>query len=63
MVEAIAIGVFVFVVVYVGGSRIMAHVEQRRIIKARLARIVAAPEAKGSEYTGPRFNVHGREID
>lgn len=59
---SIAIGLIVGFVFYVVATRVMARIEQRRVIKARLARIAAAPAPKGHEYTGPRFSVRGREI-
>lgn len=60
---SIAIGVFVFVVVYVGGSRAMRTLEQHRATKDALRRLSVTNRAKGEgNYTGPRFNVHGREL-
>lgn len=63
MVEAIAIGVFVFVSVYVGGVRIMRTLDHRKAVRERLRLISVTDRAKRRDYTGLRFNVHGREID
>ncbi len=63
MVEAIAIGVFVFVSVYVGGSRIMRELDHRKAVREQLRRISVTDRAKRTDYTGPRFSVRGREID
>lgn len=60
---SIAIGLIVGVVTYAAGMRLLAHMEHRKAVKARLARIAAKPAPKGHEYTGPRFNVRGREIE
>ena len=59
---SIAIGLIVGFVVYAAGSRLVARLEHRKAVKARLARIAAKPAPKGHEYTGPRFTVRGREI-
>lgn len=60
---SIGIGVFVFVVVYVGGTRIMRQLEARKATKEALRRLNITDRAKRRDYTGPRFNVHGREMD
>lgn len=62
-IEAIAIGVFVFVVIYVGGSRMLRELEARRQTREALRRLSVTDRAKRTDYTGPRFNVHGREIN
>lgn len=62
MEVAIAIGVGVFVAVYVGGSRIMAKLEARKVVRERLRRLSVTNRAKGQSYTGGYFNVHGNEI-
>lgn len=63
MIEAIAIGVFVFVAVYVGGVRaidtLTAHKAKGEA--DRLARMKA--RITRTEYTGALYNAHGREID
>lgn len=63
MVEAIAIGVFVFVVIVVAGNRALntlaAH--KAKAEADRISRVKA--RANRREYTGARYNVHGREID
>lgn len=60
---SIGIGVFVFVVVYVGGTRIMRTLDRHRAAKEALRRLNTVNRAKGEgNYTGPRFSVRGREI-
>lgn len=64
MLISIFIGVFVFVTVYVGGSRAMAILEahkKREAMKRRLRALSSAKVETG--YTGPRFNVHGNEVE
>jgi hypothetical protein len=60
--EAIAIGVFVFVVIVVAGFRALdtlaahkakAEAERLRRVKDRATRV---------DYTGARYSVHGSEI-
>lgn len=63
MVEAIAIGVFVFVAVYVGGSRIMRRLDEHKAAKEGLRRLSVTNRAKRGEYTGGYFNIHGNRID
>lgn len=58
MVEAIAIGVGVFVAIVVAGLRVIRVIEQRRADEAdRLAALERA-----QEYSGPMLNRWGREI-
>lgn len=58
---SIGIGVFVFVVVYVGGTRAMRTLERHRATKEALRRMSVTNRAKDG-YTGGYFNVHGNEI-
>ena len=62
MEVAIAIGVGVFVAVYVGGSRIMRKLDERKAIRERLRALSVTNRAKGQSYSGGYFNVHGNEI-
>lgn len=60
---SIGIGVFVFVVVYVGGTRAMKTLERHRATKEALRRLNMVNRAKAEgNYNGPRFSVRGREI-
>lgn len=63
MVEAIAIGVFVFVTLVVAGNRAIntLNAHNAKVEADRLDRVKA--RANHREYTGARYNVHGREID
>jgi len=63
MIEAIGIGVFVFVVIVVAGNRAIDTINAHKAKQdaARLDRIKA--RATRRDYTGARYNVHGREID
>lgn len=54
MLEAIAIGVFVFVALSVGGWRALDAIAASR------APVDRKPQV--TPYTGPRYTVHGREI-
>lgn len=63
MLEAIAIGVFVFVVITVAGFRAIDSLNARKAKgeAARVNRVI--DRANRVEYTGQRYNVHGREIE
>ena len=54
MLEAIAIGVFVFVALAVGGWRALDTIAASRAPGDR--------EPQVTPYTGPRYNAHGREV-
>lgn len=63
MVEAIGIGVFVFVVIVVAGFRALDTLKANSA-KAEAERFNrVANRAKRGEYTGGYFNVHGREVE
>jgi hypothetical protein len=63
MIEAIGFGVFVFVVIVVAGNRAIDTLKAHKAKEAadRLNRVTS--RAGRVEYTGQRYNVHGREID
>lgn len=57
-IEAIAIGIFLFVALSVAGCRVLdAWRRNARIDRERLARVTR------QHYTGPVYDRHGREID
>lgn len=52
-IEAIAIGIFLFIAFAVGGCRALDM----------LSAVKPAREVKPTNYTGPRYNAHGREME
>lgn len=54
MIAAIALGVFVFVALTVGGWRALDTLAAHKARKERRPRV--------TPYTGPRYNAHGREV-
>lgn len=63
MIEAIAIGVFVFVAVLVAGNRALDTLAAHRAKEEAERRARIAGRAKRVDYTGPVVNMHGREIN
>lgn len=61
MLEAIAIGVFVFVTIAVAGFRAIDTIERRKA-EAEADRRRRALGGRSNEYSGGYFNVHGREV-
>lgn len=62
MIEAIGIGVFVFVVLVVTGWRAIDTLKAHRAKEEADRRARIASRAKVRDYTGARYNAHGREI-
>ena len=54
MIETIALGVFVFVALAVGGWRALDTLAAHKARKERRPHV--------TPYTGPRYNAHGREV-
>lgn len=52
-IEAIAIGIFLFVALTVGGLRSLDAMRRRSAERAK----------ELTHYTGPRYNEHGRELE
>lgn len=63
MIEAIGIGVFVFVVIVVAGFRAIDTLAKHKAEEEAARRNRVASRANRREYTGARYNVHGREMD
>lgn len=63
MFEAIIIGVFVFVTITVAGFRAIDTLNAHKAKAEADRRNRVASRASRVEYTGQRYNVHGREID
>ena len=65
MIEAIVIGVgvFVFVALYVGGNRSIDTLTKHKFEEEAARRNRIASRANRGEYTGARYNAHGREIE
>lgn len=63
MIEAIAIGVFVFVALAVAGWRALDTLDAAKARKEADRRAAITTRAMRRDYSGPRFTAHGREIE
>lgn len=63
MFEAIVIGVFVFVTITVAGFRAINTLEAHKAKLEAERRHRIASRANRRDYTGQRYNAHGREIE
>lgn len=63
MIEAIAIGVFVFVALAVAGWRALDTLDAVKARKVADRRAAIRTRALRRHYSGPRYNAHGREIE
>lgn len=63
MIEAIAIGVFVFVVLAVAGWRALDTLESAKARRETERRAAISARAKRRDYTGPWVNRWGREVE
>ena len=63
MIAPIAIGVFVFVALAVAGWRALDTLDATKARKEADRRAAIRTRALRRDYSGPRYTVHGREIE